>query len=112
MVLGSKGLSDFGQARMAQAPDGIFDDTFYTLFSPNSGRYCELREGVAKWIEKLRQNKTCSGMVLEILDLVENRMLKVDAGDRVNAEELEVFLRKQLEKGELDLVYLVGDAQG
>jgi hypothetical protein len=103
-------LTEFGKSREARAYDGIVDDTFYTLFSPDSGRYCELREGVANWMQKLRQNNNCSELILEILNLVENGMLRVDAGDRISAEDLEVFLKRRLEKGELDLVYLVGDA--
>jgi serine/threonine protein kinase len=109
IIEGYGGLAEFADARNATAYDGIDDDTYYTLVVSGSGLRGKVREGVTTWIEKLRCNQRCSRMIVDLLDLVQNRMLQVESGDRIQAKDLDVELKDMLERAKADTIYLLGD---
>jgi serine/threonine protein kinase len=111
ILLGPEGLSEFDDARMAMAHDGVRDDLFYTLFNSGSGyQYGEVREGVKDWITKLHQCNTSSEMVRDVLDLIEKQMLQVKVEDRISAQKLHDFFTAKLQEGEDDRHYLLRDS--
>jgi serine/threonine protein kinase len=111
ILLGPEGLSEFGDARMAKAPDGITDDSFYMLFNSAPGyQYGEVREGVKDWITKLHQFNTSSEMVRDVLNLVEKQMLQVKVEDRISAQKLHYFFKATLQKEKDERHYLLRDA--
>lgn len=106
IIDGYDGLERFALARRATAFDGIVDDTYYTLFVTSTGqRRVEVREGVTNWIRGLRSNQRCSRMIIALLDLVQDRMLQVDSGDRIHADGLDVLLHEVLERAKKDNGY-------
>lgn len=112
LLEGGVGLHNFGQARMAVAPDGVIDDLFYMLIDSGLGKRAEIRQGVTDWMERLRLHPFCSDMVLDLLDLVQNCMLKVNSEDRIRAYELETFLTKKVEESKTKPSYLLGRTSG
>jgi serine/threonine protein kinase len=111
VLLGPEGLSEFGDARMAMAHDGVMDDSFYTLFNSGPGyQYGEVREEVKDWITKLHQCNTSSEIVRDVLDLVEKQMLQVKVEDRISAQKLHDFFTAKLQGGKNDRHYLLRDS--
>ncbi|TVY93333.1 Cyclin-dependent kinase [Lachnellula willkommii] len=112
LLEGSQGLDEFSAARMLLGEDGITDDVYFTLVMPtdlpNTRPEAVVREGVVKWIDRLRQNPRRSEMSLEFLDLIEQSMLKVDSSGRISAELLVVNMRRMLDKSENQAGYLLG----
>jgi serine/threonine protein kinase len=108
LLEGDVGLKNFGQARMARAYDEVYDDTFYMISNSSSGRYGEVREGVTKWIERLRRDYSYCGMAMDLLDVVQIRMLRVQSKDRIRAGELERLIKEILRNGVTHPVYLLG----
>jgi len=79
---GSTGLHEFSGARNAMALDGAYDGTFFSVLTTNEGRrYVVMHEGVSAWARHLCQNPSCSNIIRWLLDLVEFRMLRVNAED-------------------------------
>ncbi|KAE9370829.1 kinase-like protein [Stipitochalara longipes BDJ] len=109
IINGNDGVEAFADARLAMAFDGITDDTYYTLVISGTERRAEVREAVTTWMERLRSNQYCSQAIKDLLDLVQNRMLQVESGDRIRAKELDSTLRKMLERAKADTAYLLGD---
>lgn len=111
LLQGPDGLTEFGNARMALAQDGVFDDIFYTFFKPDVDHpypYCEVRGAVTRWIQTLRQHYKSSQMVRDVLDLIEKRMLLVESKERISAKELDDFFQERLQMGNGSDVYLLG----
>jgi len=108
LLEGDVGLVSFGQARMAEAPDGVRDDTFFMITDSGSGKRGEIRQGVTTWIERLRRDHSCSDMVLDLLNLVQNFMLKVNSEDRIRADKLESYLKEMVRNSRTDPFYLLG----
>jgi serine/threonine protein kinase len=107
LLEGQEGLDNFADARTAKAHDGIFDDTYYTLSVSKISKEGEVRPGVSTWMKRLRREHHCSQMVLELLDVVQTRMLKVNPEERVKAEELKLLMEAMLERGRRDYQYLL-----
>ncbi len=109
LLEGWKGVESFSYARLADAGDGIHDDTFHTIMeSTERRRYAVLRPQVGNWIERLKQNRRCSGMIRDLLSLVKDEMLQSDPRDRRSAENLDSRLHIILSRGDQDANYLVG----
>jgi serine/threonine protein kinase len=108
MLDGDSGVQNFSEARHVQAHDGLFDDTFYSLYNSKAGKFCEVRPGVTNWIQKLRRHQRCSQMIRDLLDLIEDRMLRVDSDDRIRSGELKACLNNILQRGQSNITYLLG----
>ncbi|TVY41416.1 Triple functional domain protein [Lachnellula subtilissima] len=113
LLEGSQGFKDFNAARMLLAEDNIItDDIYFTLITPtdppNAPPEAVVREGVLKWIGRLRQNSRCSEMSLSFLDLIEQSMLKIDSSRRISAQLLVTKIRQMLYRGEHEAGYLLG----
>ena len=112
LLEGSRGLKDFDAARMLLAEDKIIDDIYFTLKTPtdrpNAPPEAEVREGVLKWIGRLRQNPRCSEMSLSFLNLIEQSMLRIDSSRRISAQLLVTKIKQMLYRGEHEADYLLG----
>ncbi len=109
LVEGPVGLDSFVEARIARAHDGVDDDTFYMLFNSSSGRYGEVRRGVTNWMERLRRDHSYSEMIIDLLDLVQTRMLRANPEERVRAERLDTLIEAMLRRAETAHTYLLDD---
>ncbi len=107
LLEGQDGLDDFSDARKEEAYDGIEDDTYYILYNAESGLEGKVREGVTKWMERLRQYHCCSEMILDLLNVIQNRMLIAKPEGRVKADELESLVQNMLSKGKESTFYLL-----
>jgi len=108
LLEGQDGLDEFSDARKEVAYDGIVDDTYYILYNAESGMEGKVREGVTKWMERLRQDHCCSKMILDLLHVVQDRMLIAKPEKRVKADELESLVQNMLSKGKENSFYLLG----
>lgn len=94
MLGGPNAIESFADRRMevdALNPQ-VTTDTFYTELVEGSSKVATVRQGVIDWIADLRQSPACSTMIEELLDLVEDKMLKVATKERINAPDLDVKL--------------------
>lgn len=108
LLEGSQGLQHFTDARLEEAADGIVDDTFYSLLLTENGhRSAVVRNGVVDYYNRLRQNRGCSSMVDDLLDLISLRMLNVDSQARLKSDDLVFELNKILTKAKGDRGYLM-----
>lgn len=109
LLEGAPAVNEFANARDEMAPDGIEDDTFFTLiqskFMPKDAR---VRRGVIDWIERLKKSERCSGMATDLLDLIAQRMMKIESKVRIDSFELHSELERIMAKGKKDSVYLLG----
>lgn len=109
LLEGYAGYQKFADTRTEMAPDGIRDDLFYSqLQSPGGVKEAKLRNGVDTWINQLRQNPACSGMLEELLDLVQNKMLRIEIVERIDAQNLDICLAKMEQKARDTRTYLLG----
>ena len=107
---GNTALEKFADARLAARNfDGVHDDTFYTLHNSDTGKSCTVRPEVTNWIQRLRSHEHCSGMIRDLLGLVEDEMLQVRSEDRVRSGELKERLKSMVTKCRLNVEYLLGD---
>lgn len=60
-------------------------------------------------MKMLRCNKRCSGIIANLLDLVQNKMLQVNSAHRIRADELDKQLKEILETAKADTAYPLGD---
>ncbi|KAE9370832.1 kinase-like protein [Stipitochalara longipes BDJ] len=107
MLDGNSGVTDFTHARRVVAYNNIPDDAFYTVYNDWPNKYAKVRPSVTTWIQKLRKHRKYSRMVKDLLDLVEDRMLRVDTKDRIRSGELVVKLEGIVWKGKKDSSYML-----
>lgn len=107
LLEGSAGLEEFGKRRMERAPDGVKDDTFYSLV-PAGMLTAVIRPGVQDWIEHLERSPYCFDMIYELLDLVKTDLLVVQPESRSTAENLYMKLKRMLQKSNDSSEYLTG----
>ena len=108
MLEGNAGIQKFADKRMAIADDGIEDDLFFTIRTDSSFRkFATVRPAVTQWIMRLRKHRHNSEMVQDLLDLVQNGMLKVDAAERIKSEPLKEELRRIVQKSAKHSSYMV-----
>lgn len=109
LLEGSAGLQEFADTRTELAPDGIFDDLFYSqLLLPGGTKDAKLRDGVDIWIHRLRQNPACSEMLADLLDLVKYKMLRIEAAKRIKALDLNIRLKEIEKRARSITTYLMG----
>lgn len=74
---------------LSSAP-GFSDDYFFT--APGGGKseykYAYVREGVVTWVQELHADPKCSRFIHDVLDLVMNELLKVNAKERIETAQL------------------------
>jgi serine/threonine protein kinase len=105
---GGNSIYAFASARELTISPGMSDDTFYTVHTDDDGkRHAEVRQRVKTWLDRLRQNQRFSRMISSLLDLVQSRMLVIDSGKRVRADEQVMELKKILDRAQQDEVYLL-----
>ncbi|GAW15514.1 hypothetical protein ANO14919_049260 [Xylariales sp. No.14919] len=59
---------------------------------------CQVKESVKSHIVDIRNQEVCVPEIREFLDFVEEKMLVIDAGKRVNSSEVEIFLRDMTDR--------------
>ena len=62
---------------------------------------------VKTWVDELRQEERCSQFMHDLLDLVMNRMLRVDSNERIKAIELPAEFEKFQQRADKDKAYLL-----
>jgi serine/threonine protein kinase len=106
---GHKMLEEFSAARVAVGDDGFLcDDKFYTVSQSMSGTpIAFVRPRVLSWIEHLLEHKKCSKAVQDLLGLIRDDLLVIDAKKRVSSLFLLSRLQKLVERAENDETYLL-----
>jgi serine/threonine protein kinase len=108
LVGGWQDLIAFGDARAEVNHDYLEDDLFYTVVYDNPKQpEAIVRQGVQNWINDLCEKPNCSAFIHELLDLISQRMLRVDPSERISSEQLNWKLSRMLERATLDPNYLV-----
>lgn len=113
LLKGSEGIYSFATARLnsKNLGGGVADDCFYTpnhLSSGGTPAYVEMNKSVIAWIEHLHQNQPRSRMVDDILDLISQRMLRIESSERIRSDELTSELGRILERATENSEYLIG----
>ena len=108
MVEGYDAVGEFSNARLEISEDGVKDDTFFT-HTENS---TVVRAGVIRWVQRLRQNRRCSGMIQDLLDLTMNQMLRIVVKERIDSGGLKAgldgILAKARDTGTATADYVLG----
>ncbi|KAH8651809.1 kinase-like domain-containing protein [Tricladium varicosporioides] len=109
LLEGSNQILTFANNRGLTGPLGVNDDTFYTIIIHENGlKTAVIRQGVLEWISRLSINVRCSGMIRDLLSLVQNRMLVIDSKARISSHDLDRELKKISGNASRDLHYLLG----
>ncbi|KAF9634158.1 CMGC/CDK protein kinase [Lasiodiplodia theobromae] len=83
------------------------DDYFFKVVPGKAGVMdAVVRDGVKNWAQKLHADEKCSEFIHDLVDLVMNDLLRIDAKDRIQTPWLCAQLRRFLEKAETDPAYL------
>ncbi|KAE8443565.1 hypothetical protein EG329_001727 [Mollisiaceae sp. DMI_Dod_QoI] len=107
LVGGMELLRKFPDAREESNFGGIvYDDTFFSLKQhpnpdpkdPKNGMYAIVRPKVTDWIKDLRNMPRYSQFIHDFLDLVEDRMLKVNQEERLQCSQLNIELANIVKK--------------
>ena len=77
---------------------------------PYIGKTCVVQEAVLQWIIRLRCHKRCSGVIHDLLDLIEDDLLVVDAQKRITSTMLLGKLQDLAARAEADKAYLLSPA--
>jgi serine/threonine protein kinase len=108
LVGGWQDLNTFGDARVERVSCSLEDDSFYTVVYDNPWQpEAIIRQGVQTWIKYLHQKPNCSAFIHEFLDLISERMLRVQPTERIKCQELNWKLSQMLERAKTDPNYLV-----
>lgn len=113
LLKGERAIHDFADTRGRQAPSSVVnDDSFFTTFPPDSNkkRDAEVREDVVRWVEGLRTHENCSEAIHDILHLVMEELLKVNASERILACKLNELMGAIVKHAERDHDYLMKPA--
>jgi len=104
LLQGNEQIEMFAEVRREISPLGINDDNFFTI--QPSGEDAVVRQGVKEWVSKLHDHPDCSQLIHDLLDLIMERMIKVDADKRIKSHELCTKLSDLCRKAE-DMTYLL-----
>ncbi|PGH16150.1 CMGC/CDK protein kinase [Helicocarpus griseus UAMH5409] len=106
LLKGSEDINEFANLRAEQDRriPVLSDDTFFTITDANNA---EVRKAVNDWVHDLRQAKTCSQAIHDLLDLIMDQLLVIDAQNRIRADMLVRRLREILERASSDVSYLL-----
>lgn len=98
LLVGAKAVEDFADSRLNNDLDPeVEDDAYYTVTVYGHTKNSSVRIAVTEHIHSLRKHPRCSKMIGEVLNLVEESMLKVEPRDRISAVELHERLRNLLQ---------------
>lgn len=88
---------------------GINHDMFFTIIEDrDNGRLeAEVNKAVVEWVNTLHAHKNCSAVIHDLLDLIMNQLIIVDAEKRIDAGNLRHRLIEQVDKAEADSKYLL-----
>lgn len=83
------------------------EDFFFQVVRDEYGvSHAVVRDGVVDWARKLHADEKCSEFIHDLVDLVMEELLLIEAKDRIQTPWLCVRLRSFLEKAETDPAYL------
>lgn len=90
LLRGSQDIDSFSDRRAQQSSIDFFsDDYFFTTVKDSNGeRHAYVRNGVNTWVRDLHNEPKCSEFLHDVLDLVMDELLKVDATERIETGEL------------------------
>lgn len=95
------------RASPSTADPRLDDDYFFKVVRDDSGvPHAIVRDGVVDWARKLHTDEKCSEVIHDLVDLVMDDLLLIDAKDRIQTPWLCFRLRNFLEKAEADSAYL------
>ena len=75
--------------------------------SPEIRKTCVVQEAVLQWITRLRGHDRCSRVIHDLLDLIEDELLVVDAHERITSTMLLAKLQNLAARAEADKAYLL-----
>jgi serine/threonine protein kinase len=107
LLCGWEQLSRFPDARggsRATTPE-LNDDMFFTI--SEGGRTAIVRQGVQDWMNDLHEMPRCSAFLHEMLNLISEHMLVVNAGNRIQIGQVNKQLALMIEKSVTDPLYLI-----
>ena len=107
LLCGWEQLSRFPDARggtRATTPE-LHDDMFFTILEGEHKAI--VRQGVQDWMKDLHEMPRCSSFLHEMLSLISERMLVVDAGDRIQISQLNIQLAQMIQRSTMDPFYLI-----
>jgi serine/threonine protein kinase len=114
LLEGPQGLDTFADTRCFVEAYGLWSDAFYLIRPPEQGkgRTAHLKYAVIRWIERLQHNPRCSGSINVLLALIRDRLLVVDAQQRMTAQELVRIFDREIEKKDSNFTRLEGATLG
>ncbi|KAF5876966.1 putative protein kinase domain-containing protein [Botrytis fragariae] len=112
LVKGSAGIEEFADRRGNSAGlNDINDDNFFTIpRKSNSSSEATIRAGVIIWVEQLHQHKRCSQLIHDLLKLIMNDLLLIDADERIKASEFHQQMKNCYQKATEDPDYMLKSA--
>src|SRR5439155_4315316 len=84
LLKGSAEISGFADFRGRLSSIGINEDNFFTIINDEA----VVREKVIDWVSQLHEDKKCSKLIHDLLDLTMEKLLVVDSKERISAKEL------------------------
>ncbi|KAF9634155.1 CMGC/CDK protein kinase [Lasiodiplodia theobromae] len=92
LLKGSQYIDTFSDRRGQQSSIDLFsDDYFFTTEKRGINgekKYAYVRDGVITWVQNLHDEPRCSEFLHDVLDLIMDELLKVDAAERIETGEL------------------------
>ncbi|TGO52664.1 hypothetical protein BCON_0137g00270 [Botryotinia convoluta] len=112
LVKGSAGIDEFADWRGNSAGlNDINDDNFFTIpRKSNRSSEATIRAGVILWVEQLHQHERCSQLIHDLLKLIMNDLLFIDADERVKASEFHQQMKDCYQKAREDPDYMLKSA--
>jgi hypothetical protein len=77
---------------------------------PDIEKTCVVQETVLQWITRLRGHERCSRIICDLLDLIKDHLLVVDAQRRITSSVLLAKLQKLAARAKTDEAYLLSPA--
>ncbi|KAF7933869.1 uncharacterized protein EAE98_003578 [Botrytis deweyae] len=106
LLKGSAGIDEFADWRGNSAGlSDINDDNFFTIpRKSNSSSEATIRAGVILWVEQLHQHERCSQLIHDLLKLIMDDLLLIDADERIKASVFHQKMKKfyRMAKGDPD----------
>jgi serine/threonine protein kinase len=97
-------LKRFPDARRKQCEPELTDDTFFTIKEEEN--QAVVRQSVKDWMLDLHEMPRCSAFIHDFLNLISERLLVVKSQERARIAEVNLELRRMVEKGKKCPLYL------
>jgi serine/threonine protein kinase len=109
LLEGPKGLGDFADDRLINAPDWVHDDSFFIVaLRSDTGKYAaDVRLSVREWIRNLHTHRRVSAFIHDMLDLIAQEMLVVRPQDRITSRRLSQRLEEFTNRASANEDYLL-----